>query len=130
MNDERRIDFEATYFRYCRDALGNLVALDVARQNGRLVPRFPREITEPYYFPADAEAPDYLELVEEICQNLNGTERRRFLLATRDDQSISAIAAMEGVSRQAVIDCLHRAAKKSQYVEIWLRRKKKRNQHE
>jgi len=121
---------EVTYYQYCRDLHGNLVAVDIARQNGRLVPRFPRDTAEPYYLPGDPETPDYLELVEEVCQNLTGTERRRFLLAIRDNQSISNIAATDGVSRQAVIDCFRRAAKRCPYVEIWLRHKKKKNQHE
>jgi len=129
-NDFKKDDFDVSFFRYCRDHQGKLVPVDVARHNGRRVPRFPRTITEPYFLPDDEETPDYLELVEELCQNLSEKERRRFLLAIRDDRSISEIAEIEGVSRPAIIDCVHRAAKKCPYVQIWLDHKKRTNQHE
>lgn len=129
MNDKNSNDFDVLYYRYCRDANGNLVPLDVARRNGRAVPRFPPDIGELYLLPEDKETPDYIELVEEICQCLNDVERRRWLLAVRDQISISAIATMEDVSRQAILDCFRRMALKNAYVRIWLRNKNTRNQH-
>jgi hypothetical protein len=127
--DHERNDLEVTYFRYCRDAHGNLVPVDVVRHNGRVVPRFPQDIGELYFAQEDSESPDYAELVEEVCQSLNDLERRRWLLAVRDDRKISEIAVMEAVSRQAIIDCFHRMARKNPYVAIWLKNKNNRNQH-
>jgi predicted DNA-binding protein YlxM (UPF0122 family) len=123
-------EFGTTYFRYCRDHQGNLVPVDLARQNGRLVPMFPPTITEPYLLADDEETPDYIELLEEVCQCLNEKERRRWLLAIRDARNITEIAQAEAVSRPAIIDCFHRMAKKNPYVRIWLDYKKRRNQHE
>jgi len=130
-NDRKRDDdFDVHYFQYCRNLEGNLVPVGVARQNGRSVPRFPSTVTEPYLLPDDEETPDYLELVEEVCQSLNEKERRRWLLAIRDGRSNSEIAEMESVSRPAIIDCFRRAALKNPYVQIWLNHKKNNNQHE
>src|ERR1039457_5091910 len=123
-------DFDTSYYRYCRDHRGNLVPVDVARRNGRLVPRFSPDITEPYLLPDNEHGPDYEELVEELCQNLHDKERRRWLLAIRDDRNITEIAQSEAVSRQAIIDCFRRMANKNPYVRIWLDYKKRRNQHE
>jgi DNA-directed RNA polymerase specialized sigma24 family protein len=99
------------------------------RRNGRAIPRFPPDIGEIYLLPEDGESPDFAELVEEVCQSLNDLERRRWLLAIRDGRSISEIAEMEGVSRQAIIDCFHRMARKNAYVRIWLQNKNNKNQH-
>jgi hypothetical protein len=130
MNNKDDSDFEVTYYRYCRDIHGNLVPIDMVRRGGRAVPRFPRDITDAYWLPQDSNSPDYAELLEEVCQCLNEIERRRWLLAISDGQSISVIAEMQGVSRQAIIDCFHRMAIKNPYVAIWLRYKNNRNQHE
>jgi hypothetical protein len=127
--DDHDNDFEVTYFRYCRDANGNLVPVDVVRRNGRVVPRFPPEVRENYMLPEDTDSADYIELLEEVCQCLNDLEKRRWLLAIRDWQTNSEIAAMEGVTRQAIIDSFHRMALKNPYVRIWLANKNKRNQH-
>lgn len=129
---ENSNDFDTSYFRYCRDHQGRMVSVDVARRNGRLVPRFSPEITEPCLnsLPDDEGGPDYRELVEELCQNLNDKERRRWLLAIRDGRNITEIAQAEGVSRPAVIESFHRASKKNTYIQIWLDHKRKRNQYE
>ncbi len=79
-------DFETTFYRYCRDAKGNLVPVDVVRRNGRVIPRFPQDIDEIYLLPDDAESADYAELLEEVCQSLNELEQRRWLLAIRDQE--------------------------------------------
>ena len=120
---------ETSYFRYCRRIDGTLEPVDVARRNGRLVPQFSPTVTEPYLLPEDEETPDYLELVEEVCQSLNDKERRRWLLAIREALSISEIAQMEAVSRQAIIDGFHRMGRRNPYVRIWLDHKNKINQH-
>jgi hypothetical protein len=124
-----QFDLEVSYFHYCRDHQGNPVPVDMAKQNGRLVPRFPQAITEPYLLPEDEETPDYVELVEEVCQNLTGKERRRWLLAIRDKQSITDIAATDCVTRQAIIDSFRRMARRNPYVRIWLDHKNRTNQH-
>ena len=127
--DDERDDLEVTYFRYCRDVNGKLVPVGVVRRNRRAVPRFPQDMAEMYFVPEDPDSPDYAELVEEVCQGLNDLERRRWLLAIRDDRLISEIAVMEAVSRQAIIDCFHRMARKNPYVRIYLKNKHNRNQH-
>jgi hypothetical protein len=123
-------EFETLMFRHCRDHRGNVIPIDIGRRNGITVPQIPRSLSEPYLLPEDPETPDYEELVEELCQNLNAIERRRWLLAIRDKQSNTEIAATEGVTRQAIIDCFRRMAKRNPYVEIWLAYKNRRNQHE
>jgi hypothetical protein len=128
--DERDDDKSVNYYHYCRDHHGNMVPTGTARRNGRAVPVFPRDVTEPYWLPADESTPDYYELVEELCQNLNSKESRRWLLAIRDDRNNSEIAEAEGVTRQAIIDGFHRMAVKNPYVAIWLDHKHRRNQHE
>jgi hypothetical protein len=50
--------------------------------------------------PAADDTPDYIELVEELCQRLTGKERRRWLLAIRDNRSNVEIAKMEGLKRE------------------------------
>jgi hypothetical protein len=87
-------------------------------------------VGEPYLLPDDPETPDYEELVEEICQGLNQKGRQRWLLAIRDKRTITEIAGMEQVSRQAIIDCFRRMAGKNAYVAIWLAHKTRVNQHE
>ena len=129
-NDPQSQDFETSFYRYCRDQSGRLVSIDVARENGRLIPRFPRQITEPSFLSAEEESEEFAELVEEVSQGLNELERRRWLLATVNEQSISAIAKTEKISRQAVLNSFHRMARKNDYVAIWLKNKKRRNQHE
>jgi DNA-directed RNA polymerase specialized sigma24 family protein len=129
-NNHQSQDLETTYYRYCRDQSGKLVSIDLARENGRLVPRFPREITEPGFISSEEESAEFVELVEEVSQGLNELERRRWLLATVNEQSISEIAKTEKVSRSAIIDSFRRMARKNDYVAIWLRNKKQRNQYE
>jgi len=116
----RQEDWETVCYRYCRDLNGHLVPIDVFKHNGRLVPRFPQDAGEVYLLPEDRESPDYGELVEEICQNLNALENGR---------SISQIARMEDVSRQAIICCFRRMTLKNPYVRLWLRNKKNTNQY-
>jgi len=125
----RQEDWETVCYRYCRDLNGHLVPIDVFKHNGRLVPRFPQDAGEVYLLPEDRESPDYGELVEEICQNLNALEKRRWLLAIHDGRTISQIARMEDVSRQAIICCFRRMTLKNPYVRLWLRNKKNTNQY-
>jgi DNA-directed RNA polymerase specialized sigma24 family protein len=129
-NEHQSQDFETTYYRYCRDQSGRLVSIDVARENGRLVPRFPRQITEPSFVSSETDSEEFVELVEEVSQGLNELERRRWLLATVNEQSISEIARTEKVSRTAIIDSFRRMARRNDYVAIWLKNKKRRNQYE
>ena len=130
MDDTKRDTcIDTIFYRYCRDANGKLVPVDVVRRNGRVVPRFPKEIDEIYLLPEDSESPDYAELLEEVCQSLNELEKHRWLLAIRDQRSISEIASTGGVSRQAIIDGFHRMARKNPYVRIWLGNKNAKNQH-
>jgi hypothetical protein len=67
-------DADVTYYHYCRDHNGNLVPVDLAKRGRRIVPVFPREISEPYWLPEEESTPDYYELVEEVCQNLNPSQ--------------------------------------------------------
>jgi len=129
-NPEEGPQSETTYYRYVRALDGQLVPIDTVKQNGKVIPLFPREVVDPYYLPGDAESPDYRELVEEVCQRLNQLERRRWLLAIRDWRSITQIAEIEGRSRQAIIDCFRRMARKNPYVGIWRQNKNQKNQYE
>ena len=118
---------ETTYFRYCRRIDGSLEPVDNIRQNGRRVPRFAPSITD---LPVDThlESADYLELVEEVTENLNELERHTWLRIL-DKQSILDIAAEDGVSRAAIYDRIRRMVAKNQYCAIWWRLKNKVNQH-
>ena len=118
---------EITYFRYCRTLDGRLEPVDTARQNGRVVPRFPRSITEPP--PSDeTETAEYRELVEEVSENLNAVERGTWLRIL-DHQPILEIAKEDGVTRAAIYDRIHRMVEKNEYCAIWWRLKNKVNQH-
>jgi hypothetical protein len=115
---------ETLHFRYCRDLDGRLVAIDVARQNGRLVPRFSPNQFEPIQ---DDTNSDLDELIFEICQNLTATERRTWLQLV-DGVSILDVAAAEGVSRTAIYERIRGSSKghggmiaKNPYVAIWWR---------
>jgi len=131
MNDESEVSF----YRYCRGHDGKLVAVDVARQNGRVVPRFSPSITEPALPHDEEESEEYRELVEEVCQNLNPTERRTWLQIL-DGRSLLDIAEEEGVSRAAIYERIRGNSKgqggmirKNDYCAIWWRLKNKVNQH-
>src|SRR3989442_15433250 len=126
MNDE--LD-EPTYFRYFRKHDGRLEAIDVARRNGRLVPRFSPQCTE-------AEVPDskdssLKELVREVMYGLNRTERRTWRLLLLGN-SILETAGHERVSRAAVYERIRGNSKgqggmvkKNDYVPIWWGRRQK-----
>ncbi len=109
---------EVSCYHYCRGHDGRLIDVDVARQNGRIVPRFPLSITEPALPQDDEESEEYQELVEEVCQNLNEVERRTWLRIL-DGRSILDIAQEEHVSRPAVYDRVRRMVRKNDYCAIW-----------
>ncbi len=126
---------EVSYFRYCRKIDGTLEPVDVAKRNGRLVPRFHPSITEPELQIDPEESPEYRELVEEVTQNLNSVERRTWLRLL-DGVSILDIAAEDGVSRAAIYERIRGNSRghagmiaKNSYVAIWWRLKNKTNQH-
>lgn len=116
---------ELNYFRYCRNIEGRLVPIDLAVQNGRVVPRFERSLFEPA-ITDDEESNEYVELVEEVSQNLNHIERCTWLRIL-DGISILDIAAEDKVSRAAIYDRLNRMVRKNDYVAIWWERRKKAN---
>jgi DNA-directed RNA polymerase specialized sigma24 family protein len=122
-----------TYFRYCRDFNGRLLPIDVAVQNGRVVPRFPPSVTEPTpHVHVEEESAGYRELKEEVMQNLNPVECRTFLLIHEDGYSIAEVAETEKTSRQAIYSRLQRMIRKNDYCKIsatWGRLRKKVNQH-
>lgn len=73
-----RNDFDDTiYFRYCRAIDGRLESVDVARHNGRLVPRFDLSWTT-YALPGNDQSisSDYVELVSEISTALTVRQRQ------------------------------------------------------
>ena len=119
---------ETSYFRRCRRLDGGIEEVDVARRNRRRVPRFHPSITEAPEAQAE-ESAEYRELVDEVCENLNETERRTWLRII-DGRSILDVAEEEGVSRPAVYDRLRRMVKKNRYVAIWWRLKNKTNQYQ
>lgn len=110
-------DYETTYFRYVRKLDGSLEPVDLARRNGRLVPRFHPSVTEPEGRSADAETSDFQELVEEVSQNLTETERRTWLRIL-DGRSILDIAEEDGVSRAAVYCRIHHMIAHNPYCAI------------
>jgi len=71
--------------------------------------------------PTDDTSPDYPELVEEVCQNLNRTERRRWLLAIRGKRTVPEIAELEGITHHGIMASFNRIARKNPYAHIWLR---------
>jgi hypothetical protein len=115
---------ELLYFRYCRTLDGNLVPIDTAKQNGRLVPRFSPGQFEPVADDGDDELD---ELIAEVCQDLTAIERRTWLQLI-DGLTVLDIAAAEGVSRAAVYERIRGNSKghggmvaKNPYVAIWWR---------
>jgi hypothetical protein len=110
-------DYETSYFRYVRKLDGSLEPVDLARRNGRLVPRFHPSVTEPEVRSEDAETSDFQELVEEVSQNLSETERRTWLRIL-DGRSILDIAEEDGVSRAAVYCRIHHMIASNPYCAI------------
>ena len=125
MHDD--FDSETSYFRYVRRLDGRLESVDLARRNGRLLPRFHPSVTEPETQDRE-ESAEYRELVEEVSQELNEIERATWLKIL-DERSILEIAEEDGVSRAAIYDRIRRMVKKNDYVAIWWRLKNKVNQH-
>jgi hypothetical protein len=122
-------DPETIYFRYCRTFDGRLEPVDLARRNGRLVPRFHPSVLIPTERPDDPEqSGEYLDLLDEVCQNLTGLERQTWLKLL-DQQPILEIARDAGVSRAAIYDRIRRMVNKNPYCAIWWRIKNKINQH-
>ena len=92
---------DTTYFRYCRMLDGALVAVDIARRNGRRVPLFSPSVI---HYPQPTETYPATCVRQQDCRyyvNLNDVERRtwRQILAAIP---IGTIARNEGVSRQAI----------------------------
>jgi hypothetical protein len=130
MNNEFQ---ETLYFGYCRDLTGNLVVIDTAKQNGRIVPRFSPNQFEPE--PEESEG-EVDELLGEICQNLTAIERRTWLQLV-DGLSILDVAAGEGVSRTAIYERIRGNSKghggmvaKNDYVAIWWRLRQSREDNQ
>jgi len=129
-DDFKQDDFESetSYFRYVRLLDGRLEPVDLARRNGRAVPRFHPSVTEPQADPPGEDSAEYQELVTEVSQDLTEIERCTWMKIL-DERSIHEIAEEEGVSRAAVYDRIRRMVKKNDYVAIWWRLKNKVNQH-
>lgn len=126
-----RYDSETSYFRYIRKHDGTQVPIDLARRNGRLVPRFDPSVTEPAPRTPDAESVEFKELVEEVSQNLTGTERRTWLRIL-DGRSILDIAEEDGVSRAAIYCRIRHMIENNPYCAIssvYGALRKKINQH-
>ena len=107
---------EVSYFRYCRDQRGNLVPIDLARRNGRLVPRFPPSMIEPAV-PGEEESDEFGDLVAEVTQNLTAVQSRTFLRLA-DGASILEIAKEENISRAAIYDRIKRMIRRNAYCAI------------
>jgi len=124
-----RSDYEVHYFRYVRTLDGSLEPVDLARRNGRVVPRFHPSVIEPP-LPAQEpeESPEYRELVDEVSHNLNPLERKTWLRLL-DGMPILDVAKDDEVTRAAIYDRLRRMIAKNDYVAIWWRLKNKTNQH-
>jgi len=123
---------ESTYFRYCRNIEGLLVPIDVARRNGRVIPRFEPSIIHPLLC-QDDETPDLLELIEEICYNLTQIERSTWLRAL-DGQCLLAIAEQDRVSHVAIYERIRGNSKghggmiaKNLYVRHWWERRNRKH---
>jgi hypothetical protein len=122
------IDNEAFQFHQYRRIDGAVEPVNLIRRNGRPGLQFPPAIVEfPLYLDAE-ESPEYRELVDEVCQNLNEIERRTWMKII-DGKSILDIASEEAVSRAAVYDRIKRMVEKNEYCAIWWRLKNKVNQH-
>lgn len=121
-------DHEVHYFRYVRRLDGSLEPVDLARRNGRVVPRFHPSVLEPPPTQDPEESREYRELVDEVSQNLNPLERKTWLRLL-DGVPILDVAKDDHVSRAAIYDRLRRMVVKNEYVAIWWRLKNKCNQH-
>ena len=122
------IENEACRFHQYRRIDGAVEPVNLIRRNGRPEIQFHPAIVEfPLYTEAE-ENPEYRELVDEVCQNLNEIERRTWLKII-DGKSILDIASEEGVSRPAIYDRIKRMVEKNEYCAIWWRLKNKVNQH-
>ena len=122
---------ETTYFRYARRIDGRMEPVDVARHNGRLIPRFDPSWTDSS---TDISTGELDELIAEVSYNLNPLERATWLKLI-DGQSVELIADSEGISRSAVYERIRGNSKKqggmvrkNDYVRLWwgLRRDKPR----
>jgi hypothetical protein len=119
---------DADRFHHYSRIDGVVEPLGQIRRNRRTEMQFPSNVVEfPLYLEAE-ENLDYKELVDEVCLNLNETERRTWLRII-DGRSILDIADEEGVSRAAIYDRIKRMVKKNSYCAIWWRLKNKVNQH-
>ncbi|MBV9156105.1 MAG: hypothetical protein JO097_07565 [Acidobacteriaceae bacterium] len=124
----QEITDESVRFQRFRRLDGAVESGNLIRHNRRPEMQFPPGALEfPVYVEAE-ENPDYQELLDEVCQNLNEIERRTWLRII-DGRSILDIADEEGVSRPAIYDRIRRMVKKNAYCEIWWRLKNKTNQH-
>ena len=73
------IENEAFQFHRYRRIDGAVEPVNLIRRNGRPEIHFPPGIVEfPLYTEAE-ENPEYRELVDEVCQNLNEIERRTWM---------------------------------------------------
>lgn len=122
------IDNEAFQFHQYRRIDGAVEPVNLIRRNGHPEIQFPPAIVEfPLYAEAE-ESPEYSELVDEVCQNLNEIERRTWMRII-DGRSIFDIASEEHVTRPAIYDRIKRMVEKNSYCAIWWRLKNKVNQH-
>ncbi|HEX4134617.1 MAG TPA: hypothetical protein VHY84_08425 [Bryobacteraceae bacterium] len=122
------IESEAFQFHQYRRIDGAVESVNLIRRNGRPEIQFPPAIVEfPLYTEAE-ENPEYRELVDEVCQNLNEIERRTWMKII-DGRSILDIASEEHVTRPAIYDRVKRMVEKNPYCAIWWRLKNKVNQH-
>ena len=118
---------ETLLFHYCRTLDGKLLPVDVARRNGRLVPRFSPKDLEPQCTSGEPDTQELDELIAEVTQGLTTTERRTWLKLV-DGVSILDLAAEDGVSRAAIYERIRGNSKghggmvtKNPYVAIWWR---------
>jgi len=121
MNNETS---EALYFRYCRNLEGDLEPIDIARQNGRPVPRFDQHLMSPGSEPAEDRS-NWNELVEEVSINLTPIERRTWMRLL-DGRTVLEVDDEDGVTRTAVYERIRGNGKgqggmirKNDYVAIW-----------
>src|SRR5579864_4710609 len=110
-------DYETTYFQYFHRHDGSLQSMHFSKRNGKRVPLFPPDVTQPEE-PRDAEPSDeYHELEGELTSNLTAVERRR-LLRLADGVPILDLAKEEKVSRQAIKTSIRQMIRKSEYCAI------------
>jgi hypothetical protein len=125
--DEKTLN-ESSYFHQYRRIDGAVEPVNLVRRNRRTEIQFPPAVTEFPLFSEAEENPEYRELVDEVCENLNDIERRTWLRII-DGRSISDVAEEDEVSRQAIYCRLQSMVRKNRYVAIWWRLKNKTNQH-